>query len=44
MKIPYSPHFPSEFHRKERWSRGLVEVNRKKYTRKSKHKKPKEAL
>lgn len=29
---------PNEFHRQERWSGGRVQRNRKKYTRKNKHK------
>ena len=36
--IPYTPHLPNEAHRAERWSGGRIERNRKKYTRKSKHK------
>lgn len=38
MKLEYTPHLPNEAHRAEKWAGGQVQKNRKKYTRKSKHK------
>lgn len=38
MKLEYTPHLPNEAHRAEKWAGGQVQRNRKKYTRKSKHK------
>lgn len=38
VKIEYTPHLPNEAHRAAKWAGGKVEKNKKKYTRKSKHK------
>lgn len=38
IKQPLSSKAPNPWHRAERWAGGIVERNRKKYTRKKKHK------
>lgn len=33
LKTKYNPHLPNEHHRSERWSRGIIYINKKKFDR-----------